>query len=619
MSALILVYRALLSFLTKRYSTKGLYYIWLIIVIGLLIPFRPNLNIPIMDANIPLETTMNSFQMDNPNINDILNINNTISTNEIISWAKLIPLLWFIGMVCFFIFNIFKHWYFVKIIRRWSEKILDKDILSIFYSIKKEMNITTNITLDRCLCIGSPMMIGIFNPKILLPDTNYSEYELQFIIKHELIHFKRKDLYYKSLVLISTAVHWFNPFVYIMVKSINFLCELSCDAEVVKTENIDMRLEYSKTVIGSVNIKTRLNTALSTNIYGGKKGMKKRILSIMDTGRKKAGIVIAFFVLFSAIRTGIIFTSNSNAYADSEIKEEITSNIKSEQLESYKQIASSNVQSNELNSSQINEEINSSFSINNNNNMSSSVQSNEVESSRVNEQNNESEGIQSNNQGNSNINNKNNDIIKSKATEPKNSIDNNSDYIIYEKYGLILNSGENKLYYNGQVVRYFIDRYNNGQGVLNMWAYDLDGTIDVYAVRDNTGLQGELVGISTYSREDFDLRTMEISGQQNNVPNYDVMTFRFRKDEAPNGLQLWINQCENDVFDFCSTQQNGRYYIYVRNKTEFSYSINADGDKAYMEIFDMSGTASDGYALFSVPLYKEFTVVYKGNTKSFIQ
>lgn len=194
-----------------------------------------------------------------------------------------------------------------------------------------------------------------------------------------------------------------------------------------------------------------------------------------------------------------------------------------------------------------------------------------------------------------------------------------SQYAIYEQYGLTYRANEDKLYYKDQIVRYFIDKYNNGQGVLNMWGYDLDGTIDLHTIRNNVGLQGELIGIEAFSQKDFNLRTKEIEAEKNNIPNYDVLTFRFRKSEAPESLQLWIKQCEDDVFDFSTTEQNGRYYIYVRGETEFNFGVKVDGDKANMEISPVNGVKGEGYALFSAPLYKQFTVTYNGATRSFIQ
>lgn len=52
---------------------------------------------------------------------------------------------------------------------------------------------------------------------------------------------------------------------------------------------------------------------------------------------------------------------------------------------------------------------------------------------------------------------------------------------------------------------------------------------------------------------------------------------------------------------------------------EFGFSIKVDGDEANMQISRIDGVKGNGYALFSVPLYKEFTVTYNGVTKSFLQ
>lgn len=82
--------------------------------------------------------------------------------------------------------------------------------------------------------------------------------------------------------------------------------------------------------------------------------------------------------------------------------------------------------------------------------------------------------------------------------------------------------------------------------------------------------------------------------KKNNIPNYDV-------------------------FDFSITEQNGCYCIYVRGETKFNFGVKVDGDKANMEISRINGVKGEGYALFSVPLYKRFTVNYNGATRSFLQ
>jgi len=60
MSIVALLYLILTPLIKQRYSEKGCYYGWLIILIGLIIPFRPQWENVIFNVNIPtyVETTM---------------------------------------------------------------------------------------------------------------------------------------------------------------------------------------------------------------------------------------------------------------------------------------------------------------------------------------------------------------------------------------------------------------------------------------------------------------------------------------------------------------------------------------------------------------------------------
>jgi hypothetical protein len=237
--------------------------------------------------------------------------------------------VWLIGVMAFIIYQAIRHYRFVKTARRWEESITDEQALSIFHTLKMEMGIKQQIGLHFNPCVGSPMMIGITKPQILLPTEELAEDELRFILKHELVHYKRNDLLYKSLVLVATAMHWFNPVVYLMARAVNTLCETSCDAEVIRNANEDARWQYSETIIGVVKYrsKTKLSTAFSTNFYGGKKGMKNRISSIMDTSKKRMGAVILSGALILTLGTGFMIATNTvNANAQ-EAQEPATGNV----------------------------------------------------------------------------------------------------------------------------------------------------------------------------------------------------------------------------------------------------------------------------------------------------
>jgi len=352
MSVIALLYMAATPLLSKRYSAKGRYYLWLVIVAGLIIPFRPQFSDALIIIDIPIEALAPAVQMEGilkttiqaggamppvsntessthslvvPFIDQLADMkpltltglsepgaNATATPRRIPIWQT-ITTIWLAGAIGFLGYHILKHYRFVKITKRWSEPITNNHTLDILQKLRIEMGITKQIGIYQCASIYSPMLTGFIRPRILLPNTEFDTKELRFILMHELVHYKRNDLYYGILVLIANGIHWFNPVAHMIARSIYTLCEISCDAEVVKSSDTDTRLHYSKMIIGVAGYSSKIKTAFSTNFYGGKNGMKNRISSIMDTRKKRVGVAIFCTLLIITLGAGLIFaTSNSS-------------------------------------------------------------------------------------------------------------------------------------------------------------------------------------------------------------------------------------------------------------------------------------------------------------------
>ena len=456
MSALALFYMAVTPLFAKRYSEKGRYYAWLIVVFWLIIPFRPQFNNAFIKVDVPSGTVTPIIQIGNGTPITVP-FGNTALPPALpsISWWQIAAAVWLAGVIAFLAYHVIKHYCFVKMVKRWSENITDEQLVTLLQSLKFEMGISAQINLYRCSSIGSPMMIGFVNPQILLPKADFTQDELRFILKHELVHYKRKDLYYKSLVLIATAIHWFNPIVYLMAKAIDVLCEISCDTEVVRSTDADMRQQYSETIIGVVKYQSKLKTALLTNFNGGKKGMKSRISSIMDTTKKKAGVAVLSLVLVGVMATGFVTVANASNISQANNVGNTTTEKATD-----KSIAGDGARV------MSDEEIKQMF----------------AEFDR-----------------------------------------NNADvYSIYEKYGLTYNNDENRLYYNGKLVRYFEDNQNTDGTFDGVISANADGSIDVHSVRNSAG---ELTGVEAYNQTAFDARTSDLqkkSGIESSVMGNEI-------------------------------------------------------------------------------------------------
>ena len=104
---------------------------------------------------------------------------------------------------------------------------------SILTKCKQEMGISSCVLVYISPYVSTPFLYGVFKPRIVLPEIEFTEEELQHIFRHELTHWKRHDAWLKCLMLLTNAIHWFNPLAYIARYDIDRFCELSCDESVV--------------------------------------------------------------------------------------------------------------------------------------------------------------------------------------------------------------------------------------------------------------------------------------------------------------------------------------------------------------------------------------------------
>jgi len=309
MSAVAALYMLFAQLFSRRYSAKWQYYIWLIIIIGFIIPFRPSLGNDVVIWEIPAPSApIVMFYAET--------IEQRVEAERIateaqagvesrnVFWWQLAFLAWLVGAAVFLVYHIVRHLIFIKAVGRWSEEVTDSRVLAAFEGIKTEMGIKERVSL-HISPFGSPMAIGIIKPKIFLPRADMEQSELRFILSHELTHCKRKDLIYKYLVVFATALHWFNPVIHMVARVIDMLCEVSCDAEVVHGTDACTRQSYGEALIGVVAYQTKIKTALSTNFYKGKKGIESRISSILDTRKKKSGLLVTCAVMLLVASTSV--------------------------------------------------------------------------------------------------------------------------------------------------------------------------------------------------------------------------------------------------------------------------------------------------------------------------
>lgn len=88
------------------------------------------------------------------------------------------------------------------------------------------------VTMFQNYSVSSPCIIGVFRPKLIIPEKEYSEDVWRIILAHEATHVVYKDNFWKWLSMIIVISCWWNPLIYPIVNEWADWTETHCDITV---------------------------------------------------------------------------------------------------------------------------------------------------------------------------------------------------------------------------------------------------------------------------------------------------------------------------------------------------------------------------------------------------
>ncbi len=201
----------------------------------------------------------------------------TLSLIGKLDFYMFLSLIWIIGCIVLTIFQLSAYWHFRKNLECTKTYLFEKEGVSVFSS----------------LLVSSPMLIGILKPQIFLPEKKYDEEALSFILNHELIHYKRKDLWIKLLLAAARTIHWFNPLIYQMEKQAGKDMELLCDSQAVQAFSKEEKKKYSQILLScAAERKNPFHVICSSEFSENAKTLKERFDNIFSDKKRKKGIII---------------------------------------------------------------------------------------------------------------------------------------------------------------------------------------------------------------------------------------------------------------------------------------------------------------------------------------
>ncbi len=291
----------LCSAVTKdKFSSGWRYYMWIAVLLIMLIPIR--LEIPQTGVMQSVQMPVSIRQLPPVMLTDI----DTVPQAKR-SGFEVTAIIWLCVAVGLFIIKLGGFCNFINRIKRNSEKIVCGEISG--FTKRK-------IKVYKSKEILSPFMTGMLLPTLFLPDTELTQIQMNNVLAHEMMHFRRGDICIKWISAVVKCIHWFNPFVYLICGQINTLCEISCDLQVTQDMSSNEKAEYVSTILSLVRNKAK-NAPFTTAMVSGKKKLFQRFMHIKSekrmTGLQKiSAVVISFVLIVTVVLTGGILSGSMN-------------------------------------------------------------------------------------------------------------------------------------------------------------------------------------------------------------------------------------------------------------------------------------------------------------------
>lgn len=276
------------------------------------IPNKTRLVAPV--ENVSLETPI-PMVMSDASRSITSNLISPQMSHALINISNIIPYILIFGTVTFLTVTLIRNLKIHHRIFSLCELTNDQDILKELSVSKRKLCMTKEIPVYLSPYTSSPFLYGLFKPCIVLPaNMDFTTEEYRQVFLHELMHYKRRDVWVKCVLIGVNALHWFNPLAYMARRDADRYCELSCDEQIVQSMNEIERRRYCELLLNVLWNVTDQRIKLYSAFSDKKKYLERRIRMILNNeGKPRKSIrlfatlstlmimIIGIFAIYAAV------------------------------------------------------------------------------------------------------------------------------------------------------------------------------------------------------------------------------------------------------------------------------------------------------------------------------
>ena len=248
----------------------------------------------------------------NPNTSGAVNQMNDFALSVSRETPSIIGLIlcgiWLVGILAM-ILLVIKSVSRLNTMKKSALPLQNKTVRILYHNCLREMKIKRNIPVYSTAFLKSPVIVGLFNPRIYLPIHLISDFnatDMRYMLLHELQHYRHKDALASYLMNFFGVLYWYNPCVWYALKEMRNEREVACDTSVLKLLDESDYEDYGNTLINFAEKVSLTPFPFAAGISGNMKQMQQRIANISSYKKPSAFRKLKGFTAFVTI--GVILS-----------------------------------------------------------------------------------------------------------------------------------------------------------------------------------------------------------------------------------------------------------------------------------------------------------------------
>jgi beta-lactamase regulating signal transducer with metallopeptidase domain len=236
-------------------------------------------------------------------------------------------LAWCVAILLFAA-RLLRHWRETRRLLRASRPLNNADVEESARLLGERLHIRSSPAIADSPAISSPVLIGIFRPRIILPRDlaqSASLSRLELMLAHELAHVRRRDLVWLWLFTIVEALFFFHPMVWLARREWTLATEAACDDLALRVTR-QTPCDYGEMLIDIVAATSRTDAAplLAVGMVENANTLKRRLKLMITTRTRLArigGIALITIASFALVPWKLT-AQPADAEAVAKLKEE---------------------------------------------------------------------------------------------------------------------------------------------------------------------------------------------------------------------------------------------------------------------------------------------------------